>query len=169
MKKGFTIIETLVAIAILIAAVLGAMTAVQAGLSSYIFSKDQVIAFYLAQEGFEQIRNIRDENRLNNRNWLTGLAVNSSDPCYFGQACTVSPVESSAAIRCSSPGACPKVRQNTSTGFYGYDLSWPETNFRREISISSVNNDEVAVTVTVSWNKGVVNRQFKARENLLNW
>lgn len=169
MKKGFTIIESLVAISILIAAVLGAMTAVQAGLSSYIYSKDQVIAFYLAQEGFEQIRNIRDENRLNSRPWLSGFTQNSSDPCYFGNACYVSPVESSVPTRCSVPSSCPKVRQNTSTGFYGYDLSWGETNFRREITISSVNSDEIAITVTVSWSKGVVNRQFKARENLLNW
>jgi len=168
MKKGFTIIESLVAISILVAAVLGTMTAVQSGLSSYLFSKDQVIAFYLAQEGFEQIRNIRDENRLNNRPWLTGITQNSSDPCYFGQACYVSPVESSTPTRCSAPGSCPKVRQNTS-GFYGYDLSWPETNFRREITISSVNSDEIAVTVTVNWSKGAVNRQFKAKENLLNW
>ena len=57
--KGFTIIESLVAISILVVVITGTLTAIQTGLSSYIFSKDQIIAFYLAQEGFEQIRNIR--------------------------------------------------------------------------------------------------------------
>ena len=50
-KKGFTIIESLVAISILTLAITGATSAIQAGISSYTFSKDQIIAFYLAQEG----------------------------------------------------------------------------------------------------------------------
>ncbi len=168
--RGFTIIESLVAIAILVVAITGTMSAVQSGLSSYIFSKDQIIAFYLAQEGFEQIRNIRDENRLKNFGWLTGIAANSSDPCYFGQACIVDPVVSAIPTRCAGgPGSCPMLRQNASTGFFGYDSSWSATIFRREILISAVNPDEISVTVTVNWSKGPVNRQFKARENLLNW
>ncbi len=166
---GFTIIESLVAIAILTLAIMGAMNAAQTGLSSYIFSKEQIVSFYLAQEGFEQVRNIRDENRLNGRNWLTGLAANSSDPCYFGEACTVSPAESAVAIHCGSAGSCPFVRQSASTNFYGYDSSWVATPFRREITLTAVSATEVAVTVTVNWAKGSVSRQFKARENLLNW
>lgn len=169
-NKGFTIIETLVAIAILIVAITGATAAVQSGISSYIFSKDQIIAFYLAQEGFEQIRNIRDENRLNSRNWLAGISQNSSDPCWFGNACTIDPIASSVPARCTSgPGNCPILRQNATTGFFGYNAAWPETIFRREIILSSVNPDEIAVAVTINWSKGPVNRQFKARENLLNW
>jgi prepilin-type N-terminal cleavage/methylation domain-containing protein len=168
-KKGFTIVESLVAIAILVAAVIGATSAIQSGLSSYIFSKDQIVAFYLAQEGFEQLRNIRDENRLAGRNWLTGISLVSSDPCYFGQACTVSPVESSVPTRCSSPGSCPRLRQEASTGFFGYNSLWPQTIYRREITLTSISAKEVAITVTVHWSKGAVSRQFKARENILNW
>ena len=73
-NKGFTIIESLVAIAILATVIIGASAAVSSGLSSYIFSKDQIIAFYLAQEGFEELRNIRDENALMGANWLSGIA-----------------------------------------------------------------------------------------------
>lgn len=168
-NTGFTIIESLVAIAILVSAIIGATMAVQTGLSSYTFSKDQIIAFYLAQEGFEQVRNIRDANQINNQPWLTGLAVASSDPCYFGQACTVDPVSSAAATRCPSLGNCPFLRQDSTNGFYGYNAAWPLTRFRREIRLSSVNSEEIAITVTVSWTKGSATRQFKARENLFNW
>ena len=157
------------ALTVLSLAIIGATSAVQTGISSYIFSKDQIIAFYLAQEGIEQIRNIRDENRINNRNWLFGIASNSSDPCYFGQACTVSPVESSVPTRCSSPGSCPNLRQDSTTGFFGYNSGWSETTFKREIELTSINTDEVSILVTVSWSKGVANRQFKARENIFNW
>lgn len=169
LKKGFTIIESLVAIAILVAAVIGAMSAVQSGLSSYTFSKDQITAFYLAQEGFEQLRNIRDENHLNGVDWLTGIASNSNDPCYFGQACTVSPVETSVATRCPAPGSCPVLRQDPTDGFYGYNSAWPLSKFRREIQLSSVSATEIAATVSVYWSKGLINRQFKVKENILNW
>lgn len=167
--KGFTIVETLVAIAVLVAAVIGAMSAIQTGISSYTYSKDQIIAFYLAQEGFEQLRNIRDENNLEERHWLAGIAESSSDPCFFGEACTVSPVETTVAINCSAPGSCPLLRQDPVEDFFGYDAAWPETVFRREITLESVNSNEVSVTVTVTWSKGTAVREFTARENLLNW
>ena len=168
-QKGFTIVESLVAISILVTVIVGATTAVQTGLSSYISSQDQIVAFYLAQEGFEQIRNIRDENHLKNNSWLTGIALSSSDPCYFGQACTVSPVESAIPTRCSAVDACPLLRQNASTGFFGYDSSWPLTKFRRQITLTTINATEIAVTVKVTWSKGNAFMEFKARENLLNW
>ncbi len=169
MKKGFTIIESLVAITIMVTAITGTMAAIQSGISSYIYSKNQVTAFYLAQEGFEQLRNIRDENRLSNANWLAGIASSSEDPCYFGQACTVSPVESTVPTRCPALGACPVLRQSVDTGFFGYDASWSPTIFRREIQLSQISESEIAITVTVDWSKGVITRQFKAKENLLNW
>jgi prepilin-type N-terminal cleavage/methylation domain-containing protein len=168
-QKGFTIVESLVAIAVLVLAITGTMSAVQSGISSYTYSKDQVIATYLAQEGIEQLRNMRDENALNSRDWLNGIAANSSDPCYFGQACMVSPIESGIATRCSFPGACSYLRQDPTDGFYGYNGSWTLTPFRREITLESVNSNEIVATVTIYWTKGANNRQFKIKENILNW
>ena len=168
-QKGFTIIESLVAITILTLAIIGSLSAIQTGISSYIFSKDQITAFYLAQEGLEQLRNIRDGNHLNGVGWLTGIADSSNAPCYFGEACTASPIESTVLTRCSAPGSCPVLREDTATGFFGYNSAWPATIFRREIKIESVGADEISVTVTVAWSKGLINREFKARENILNW
>ena len=169
-NRGFTIVESLVAIAILLVVISGVGSAIQTGISSYIFSKNQIIAFYLAQEGFEQIRNIRDENSLNGRNWLTGLSLNLADPCYFGNACTVEPIVSSSATRCvGGPGTCPFLGQDTATGFYGYNSSWPATVFKREIILQELNDHEIAILVNVDWSKGVVTRRFQARENILDW
>ena len=168
MKKGFTIIESLVAISILVLVIVGASSAIQTGISSYIFSKDQIIAFYLAQEGFEQIRNMRDENGLKDQNWLTSLSLNSSDACYFGNACIVDTINNTVT-RCSNVGNCPVLRQNATSGFFGYDASWPATIFRREVILTQINANEISVQVTVNWSKGTTNRQFKAKENLFNW
>ena len=169
-KRGFTIVESLVAISILVLVITGTASDIQTGISSYILSKNQVISFYLAQEGFEQIRNMRDHNGLKSQDWLIGISVNSGDPCYFGNACTVDPVNSNVPTRCpSGPGSCPVLRQDASTGFFGYTLTWPETVFRREIVLTQVNANEISILVTVDWSKGLVSRQFRARENLLNW
>jgi prepilin-type N-terminal cleavage/methylation domain-containing protein len=166
-KKGFTIIESLIAIAVLVTVVMGTMAVVQTGISSYIYSKDQIVAFYLAQEGFEQIRNLRDENRLKNLHWLAGISQQSSDPCYFSNACYVDVVANPVPIRCGASG-CPVLRQSA-TGYFGYDLGWSPSKFTRVITLRSINEDEIAITVEVSWVKGIVSREFKARENLLNW
>ena len=165
-NRGFTIVESLVAITILVLVVTGVTSAVQTSLSSYIFSKNQIIAFYLAQEGFEQIRNWRDENRLKDQDWLYGL-----DPCFSGNGCYFNPAFDNAPKACPAPG-CPVVRRHDDTSFFSYGYGsgnyWTDTIFIREVSLEWVNSNEISVLVTVDWSKGAVNRQFKARENIFD-
>jgi len=169
-KSGFTIVESLIAITILVLAITGTTTAIQTGLSSYLFSKNQIIAFYLAQEGLEQIKNIRDENGLmNNTHWLTNIAKNPPDPCDFGKVCTVDPVNSNVPIYCGADDECEYLRQDAITGFYGYDNNDPLTNFKREITLTEISDDEVVVTVTIDWTKGLTSRQFKVTGSLFDW
>lgn len=166
-NRGFTLVETLIAISILILAVTGAFAAAQNGISSAIFSKDQIIAFYLAQEGVEYVRNVRDQNGLQGLPWLRGVAE-AGDPCEIGSKCRVDAVAASGnLVRCPITG-CPNVKLNGS-GFYAHD-SGTDTQFNREIILSEVvPNKEVAITVKVTWSKGLVNRKFEARENIFNW
>lgn len=167
-STGFSLVETLVAVGILAVAVIGALSAASSGISLSTLSKDQTIAFYLAQEGVEQVRNIRDENALNGRVWLYGIAENSNDPCYFGETCYVDVINAPFLNRCDS-GGCPTLREDPDTGFYGYNLLWPETNFKRTVELTSINSHEISILVTVEWSKGVINKQFRVRENILDW
>lgn len=64
MKKGFTLIETLVAITILIVGVLGPLTIAVRGISDGFFARNQIAANYLAQEAVEVIFNKRQTNCL---------------------------------------------------------------------------------------------------------
>lgn len=168
-QKGFSLVESLVAIVILITAIAGVSSALRTAISSYTLSRDQIVAFYLAQEGFEFIRNMRDENALNNRNWLTGISANVNDPCWFGNACIVDPINSTIPTRCSAPGFCPSLRQDATSLFYGHNGAWNETKFRREIILTQINSNEISILVTVNWAQGSSNHEFRARENLLNW
>lgn len=163
---GFTLVETLIAISILVLGVTGAFSAANSGMTSALYSKDQITSFYLAQEGIEQIRNLRDKNGLTGNNWLNGIA-NSGSPCEFGNLCYVDALNSAVPLtRCS--GACPTLRLNNN-GFYTYD-SGTTTKFRREVLITSVNANEVIVESNVYWSKGLlIDKRFTAREHLFNW
>jgi prepilin-type N-terminal cleavage/methylation domain-containing protein len=167
-KRGFTLVETLVAIGILVVAITGVFSAAQSGLSSSIQSKNQAIAINLAQEAVEYIRAQRDSNQIAGRNWLYGLEANQSGVCTFNVNCILSVLQSSENASCGG-SACPVLRQDPTNGYYGYTSGWTPTVFRRDVKLVSVSSNEIAILVTVTWNKGVITKIYKTRESLFNW
>jgi hypothetical protein len=63
-RSGFTLVETLVATAVLMAAIVGSVALITRGLFDFQFSKNKLIATNLAQEGIELVRVIRGNNIL---------------------------------------------------------------------------------------------------------
>jgi len=176
-KRGFTVLESIVAIFVLSLSISGVFSAVQQGLSQNIIAKDEVKAFYLAQEAIEIIRNKRDLNQIAKlnidptRDWLYQIAGNSAYPCDFNKVCRAD-IYDSSLTRCGDNwDTCPKLRQNPTSYVYSYyNSSWPETNFTREIKIEQINSNEVAITVRISWTKGgLLPFSFKTKVHLLNW
>lgn len=173
-QAGFTVLESMVAILILSLSIAGVFSAVQQGLSQSIIAKDEIKAYYLAQEAIEIIRNKRDINQLakinsGSGNWLTGISADASDPCWFGKICRADVVTNAFSYCGASWDSCPVLNQDATTFVYNYDGSDPSTNLKREIQIESVAANEVAVTVRVSWTKGFVTYEFKVKEHLFNW
>jgi prepilin-type N-terminal cleavage/methylation domain-containing protein len=179
--SGFTLVETLVAITILLVGITGAFTAASQGLMSSSYSKEQVQATYLAQEGVEMIRNLRDTNGIHTNqgetdysSWLRGIAE-PGDPCEIGSVCTVDATgESPILAQCSGVGECPPLRQDANRGLYGYSGAYTSvTPFVRQIQIKPVatqaDTGEVEIVVTVSWSHGIISKQFVVRENIFNW
>jgi len=174
---GFTMLESIVAIMILSLSISGAFSAVQQSLSQSIIAKDEIKAFYLAQEAVEIIRNKRDTNQLSilnsgSGNWLDGIAALSTDPCYFGKVCKIDATSNPPAmINCGTAwNSCENLRQSPAY-LYGYsNASWPATNFKREIQIESINANEISVTVRITWTKGsIITKEFKVKTNLFKW
>jgi len=62
---GFTIMETMVAIFIIMLAITGPMVFTQNALRAAFLSRDQITAFFLAQDAIEYIKNIRDGHVVN--------------------------------------------------------------------------------------------------------
>lgn len=172
---GFTVLESIVAIAILSLSISGAFSAVTQSLSQATIAKEEVKAFYLAQEAMEIIKNKRDSNQLNiikngSGHWLSGITQDVVDNCFFGKICRVESSNPSNFSYCGTTwGDCLILRQNSTTFLYGYNATWPATNFKREIQIEYINDDEIAVTVRVSWTKGIITREFKAKTHLFRW
>jgi len=161
-NRGFTLIETLVAISILLVSISAPLTIASRSLAASFFARDQITAFYLAQDAVEYIRNARDNNFLSNVNWLLGF------PDTTGLAFTVDTTDGTMAL-CGG-GACPFLEYNDTTGFYNYgDAGASDSIFIRSVSITTINVHEVIIAVTISWSTGTFMRTFSVKENILDW
>lgn len=176
-NKGFTLVETLVAISVLSISILGTFTATQSGLSQSVYAKDQISANYLVQEAMEFIRNVRDENALINLtstgsiSWLSGLSDTDTDPCYFGKKCNIDSFKGKnfgGIYECSADNCSLYQDTDTTNPTYGLfgdsSHNWPISRFKREITLTSVSSYEIIVTVNVIWDKG----NIKVNQSLFN-
>jgi prepilin-type N-terminal cleavage/methylation domain-containing protein len=158
-NKGFTLIETLVAITILVSAVAAPLTLAFRSLVAAQFTKNQIIASYLAQDAIEYVRNIRDENVLRDRAWLSGLGS-------CGNGCRVdSPNDT--VNGCSGPSCL--IKKDPSSGLYGHRSQWEDTLFFREVTVTSIDTDEAKISVTINWQQGVIPRTYTLKETIFNW
>ena len=178
LQAGFTLIETLVAVMLLSVAVVAPMSLASKSLGSAYYARDQITAFYLAQEAIEALRSIRDSQILiiagnpSGAPDIFGLIPHLNEPFIIdgrtGDA-------SSAIVRCD--GTCPPLQ--TDLTLYGYPVAgvddpdaWTPTYFTRTLRAYSVagNADEIRVTVTVTWKTGPIQeRSFTISENMYRW
>lgn len=168
-QSGFSLVETLVAMTLLMIVVVGPMTISINASKSTSYSSEQVTAFFLAQEGAELVQNERDEFMLNSSRLGGGL----SDPwseftdtssagvleeCYTSNGCGLystagtAPVASNPA-NCGSSGACRLYFDASGErGRYTHVSSGNEpTIFERRIYLTETAAGEVRVRSTVSW------------------
>lgn len=163
-QKAFTLVETLVAISILTIALTGPLAIIAQALRSSYFARDQITAYYLAQEAVEYIRNQRDFNGLQGVNapaagdWLHGVAtdsdldptdpnaslVNLYEPTGESDMVKVNLVRTATGYKLSRCNVvCPPLKYNTSfntigtsNALYGDDTSDADSIFTREIVFS---------------------------------
>jgi Tfp pilus assembly protein PilV len=83
-RRGFTIVEALVAIAILMIGVVEPLYVASKNVTNAGTDKNMAIASYLAQEGMEALRNTRDNDSLAG-NWL---GVSAGSPVLYPFVCS---------------------------------------------------------------------------------
>ena len=76
-NTGFTILETLVAITVLMMVIVGPLTAANKGLNLALSARDQLTASLLAQDVAEYVKNLKDVNIATNASggWLEGINI----------------------------------------------------------------------------------------------
>jgi len=167
--QGFTLIETLVAVLLLATAITGPLTIAAKGLSAALIARDQMVAFYLAQDAVEYVRFVRDSNKLADDPWLTNLAA-----CTGTDGCTID-TQQGLVTPCS--GACALINKyddGSGQVYFTYALGTPTPQqFRRTVVLAPPSTGEVTetvLTVMVSWRaQSGVTRTISVRENLLDW
>ena len=89
-KKGFTILEALVAISIVLIAIATAFSIAPQGIFAGRYSRNQATAYSLAQEALEVVHNKRD-NRMYYTidGWLSDILEDAPSGCMDGVACGV--------------------------------------------------------------------------------
>lgn len=174
--RGFTLIETLVAVSLLSLSIVAPMTLTTQSLTTAYYARDQVTAYNLAQEGLEAVRAIRDGQII-----LISLTPNSGQtlfgPIPVDQDFVIDARESdpNRAITLCSVTCTPLQTDGT---VYGYGLG-ATTNFTRSMHAcyiqpsglcNSTVSDEMRVTATVSWPtpSGQV-RSFTITDNFYRW
>lgn len=155
---GFTIVETLVAIAVLMIAIAGPLVVATKSLTAALYAKDYAIASFLAQEGMELIRNFKD-------NELNGFTLQN----LRNAPCPTFPLSSLACgidIRTTSIGQCPSnncslyINNNAPNHGYVYGGGSPTIFSRGFFVQKTVGTDyEVKVIVKVQWKEGKIDNE----------
>lgn len=169
--RGFTLIETMVAIALLAVAIVAPVSLAARSLQSAYYARDQVTASYLAQEAIESVRAIRDHNIMRIRQ---GSSVDILDGIPIGQDFVIDTRSNQTWTNCAT------LPLKTDGSFYGYgadpcnqgEAGWTPARFSRVVRADFITGttDEIRLTATVSWASGVfAGRSFAISENLYRW
>lgn len=171
--RGFSLIETLVAITVLIGAIVGPLTLASQGIKAASLFKNQLIASNLAQEGMELVHAKRDSNILRGMGWMDDITnICGGDGCYARYTPTDNTASQIIFQSCST-GGCPKFFV-TPDGWYvqktAADSGDAETIFYRTTHVTSiVPGREVKVETTIAWQERFSTFTFDLEEHLLKW
>ena len=161
-QRAFTLIEVLVAALVI---TLGASASFALAQRTLSFTADAAFRFeasYLAQEGMEIARNIRDANFLKIHKgqggaWTDGLTESG---CSGG---------CQADYTQNSLGAYQDTFLKFSNGRYSYEEAGTDSLYKRKITVTQQGGDVLEVEVEVTWQERGRSHSVKAAGELYNW
>lgn len=175
-QSGFSLVETLVALSILLIAVVAPISLIGDSLHKIYFAKDQMIAINLAQEGIEIVRSARDTNKLRAVTWDTNI-THTQGTYVVDVGNIASNSISGYILPCTSCDAGLPVYFDASRGQYrqsagALTITTPDyiTQFSRVIRIEEVSaGKENKITSMVTWKTGGQPGNITVSENIFNW
>lgn len=149
-ERGFTLVETLVAVSILLVIIIGPMSIAQKGIQNAYFAREQLTAVFLAQEAIEGVRELRDNGAIvsyedgsigdpGTQLWHSDIPIGCINAeCAY---------DNGSIESCSTNNEC-RLKYNAGTYEHG---TGDDSMYTRTVTIGTWNGGEVPVTVTVSW------------------
>jgi|SRR3989344_9249934 len=165
-SRGFTILEVLVAVFLLTLGVGGALTLTNQTSAASQTAASRLVASYLAQEGIEVARSIRDSNFLKLHQGQGGVAWNDGLP---------EGVQYLNYNRETAGTPNLVVWENGSYVLYSepncqyYLVQCRDTVFNRQIEISYPEGGVIKIKSVVSWQERGRPHQVFTEELLYNW
>lgn len=155
-SAGYLLIESIIAITILIIGFLSMLSLLSNSVSLSRVVSDQFVANYLAMEGIEIVENIISGNIIQGNPWNQGLETPGDYQVNYN------------SVELNSYNNSFILFDNDSK-LYNYDKG-KETPFKRKITISYPNIYEIKVNSIVSWSgrKGI-NSEINLENHFFDW
>ncbi len=168
-QRGYSLVEVLVAITVLLVALVGPLTIAHSGLKRSIQSKDNTQAVFLAQEGIEAIVKLREDAALNataytnlGQVWSnvfnTGTGIGGTRcPVGGSSYCGVTVNNDGSVVvgsvyQCSGTNCLMKYDSAARVPYkQGASVAGTNTTFTRQIQMTTTGNTLVRVRSIVSW------------------
>lgn len=186
--SGFSLVETLVAITLLLLVVVGPLGMTSRTSAGATLASEQVIAHFLAQEGLEIIQKAREDVMLAAINSGTPGATSAawnqfSNPTgvyasCFAARCGLELVSDGTAV--AAPRDCSTISNcllylNAAAGIrsmytYSTGVGFIPTAYTRSIKMTYINADEIKLESLVTWRTGslVASQQVRLESTLFN-
>lgn len=166
-KKAFTMVEALIALSILTIGILSSFILVSKALYNVTIIKDRLTASFLAQEGIELVRQIRDTNMLKR---LDNETVRWDEGLKEGKYIIDSGVLNGEPIKLIlvTSEEAPNLKYDNISRIYNYDAG-EETSFNRVIQIIKISEDELRIECLLKWKSKDVDFDLTVEDHLFNW
>lgn len=153
-EKGFTLLEMIFVAFVASTILISILSLMHRTFLVPQISSSHLTAVYLAQEGLEIVRNMRDTNWLKGSDWKDGLSPGDWEVDY----------DDNSLSKWKIPGRYLKFDGS----FYKYD-SGSTTKFKRKIKIAETSDNGLEVSVEVSWQERGISYSISLKEQLYNW
>lgn len=170
MSKGFTLIEIMIAVSVLLIGIVAIYSLVPHILQTTVVNFEKFKAIQLAREGLEIVRNLRDGNWLEqfadpSNLWLEGLTGGACGGVFEVDYEDLDENFENPVLDCWIGNERYLRIDDTAgkEGFYNYTTG-PETKYKRKITIND-NGDYLSVQVEIFWSS----KTLTVIEHLYNW
>ncbi|MCD6284113.1 prepilin-type N-terminal cleavage/methylation domain-containing protein [bacterium] len=168
---GFTLLEVIIAIAVISIGLIGILYLVSFSISASSVAKNKLIAANLAQEGIELVRGIRDTNWVQGEDWDTGIEGTGNQRAGIIDYDDIDGLTSYFNPPPSDIDECgSNCRVYLKNDFYTHDSSGgSSTNFYRLILLDKISPTQIEVTCEIKWTERSKSYYLTVKDYLYEW